>query len=221
MDMPMEDVRPGMLIYKDVRGYDSATGEYIDTPDGKVDNEDDQVRLSNRSNPYGVTANLNAEWKGLSVTAQISASWGGYSFVPSMAIKPAANLEYTSMPSFWNPDNMYVYQDILDAQGNVVVEQNREGQYPNLAYSSVNGVTSSFWRISGTRVRLNRLTIAYSLPKKWLRPIGISAIRVNVTGQNLLDFYNPYPENFMDPMTGSYGSYPTLRKFTIGLNVTF
>ena len=117
--------------------------------------------------------------------------------------------------------NMYVYQDILDAQGNVVVEQNREGQYPNLAYSSVNGVTSSFWRISGTRVRLNRLTIAYSLPKKWLKPIGISAVRVNVTGQNLLDFYNPYPENFMDPMTGSYGSYPTLRKFTIGLNVTF
>jgi hypothetical protein len=25
----------------------------------------------------------------------------------------------------------------------------------------------------------------------------------------------------MDPMSGSYGSYPTLRKFTIGLNVTF
>ena len=221
MDMPKEDVRPGMLIYKDVRGYDSATGEYIYAQYCKVDNEDDQVRLSNRSNPYHVTANLNAEWKGLSVTAQISASWGGYSFVPSMAIKPAANLEYSSMPSFWNPDNMYVYQDILDAQGNVVVEQNREGQYPNLAYSSVNGVTSSFWRISGTRVRLNRLTIAYSLPKKWLKPIGISAVRVNVTGQNLLDFYNPYPENFMDPMTGSYGSYPTLRKFTIGLNVTF
>ncbi len=221
MDMPKEDVRPGMLIYKDVRGYDSATGAYVDQPDGKVDNDDDQVRLSNRSNPYGVTANLNAEWKGLSLTAQISASWGGYSFVPSMAIKPAASLEFTNMPSFWNPDNMFVYQDIADAEGNVVVEQNREGYYPNLAYSNVNAVTSSFWRISGTRVRLNRLTLAYSLPKKWLTPIGISAVRVNITGQNICDFYNPYPEKFMDPMSGSYGSYPTLRKFTIGLNVTF
>ena len=221
MDMPKEDVRPGMLIYKDVRGYDNATGAYVDQPDGKVDGDDDQVRLSNRSNPYGVTANLNAEWKGLSLTAQISASWGGYSFLPSMAIKPAANLEFTNMPSIWNPDNMFVYQDIADAEGNIVVEQNREGHYPNLAYSSVNAVTSSFWRISGTRIRLNRLTLAYSLPKKWLKPIGISAVRVNVTGQNICDFYNPYPEKFMDPMSGSYGSYPTLRKFTIGLNVTF
>ena len=220
LDMPKEDVRPGMLIYKDVRGYDKATGEVL-APDGKVSWEDDQVRLSNRSNPYGLTANLNAEWKGLSLTAQISASWGGYAFVPSQARKPNGNIEYSSMPSFWNPDNMFVYQDIYDGDGNLVVAENRNGHYPNLAYSSVNAYDSTFWRISGTRVRLNRLTLAYSLPKKWLKPIGISAVRVNVTGQNICDFYNPYPEKFMDPMSGSYGSYPTLRKFTIGLNVTF
>ena len=221
MDMEMSAVRPGMLIYKDVRGQlDSETGKYAG-PDGIVDADEDQVRLSNRANPYGFTTNLNAEWKGLSLTAQISASWGGYSFIPTMALKPQGSLEYSSMPSFWNPDNMFVYQDILDAEGNVVVAENRDGKYPNLAYSSVNAVTSSFWRVSGTRVRLNRLTLAYSLPKKWLKPIGISAVRVNVTGQNLFDFYNPYPEKFMDPMSGSYGAYPTLRKFTIGLNVTF
>lgn len=26
-----------------------------------------------------------------------------------------ADLEYANMPSFWNVDNMYVYQDVLDA----------------------------------------------------------------------------------------------------------
>ncbi len=221
MGMPKENVRPGMLIYKDVRTFDSKTGTYTDGPDGIISEKDDQVRLSNRANPYGLTANLNAEWKGLSLTAQISASWGGYSFVPTKALKPSGNLEYTNMPSFWNPDNMFVYQDILDANGDVVVAQNRDGHYPNLAYSNVNAVQSSFWRVSGTRVRLNRLTLAYSLPKKWLKPLGIAAVRLNVTGQNLFDFYNPYPDKFMDPMSGSYGSYPTLRKFTVGLNVTF
>ncbi|MBQ6881712.1 MAG: TonB-dependent receptor [Alistipes sp.] len=220
MGMAKEDVRPGMLIYKDVRGAQQEDGTYAG-PDGKVDGEEDQVRLSQRSNPYGLTANLSAEWKGLSLTAQISASWGGYSFVPSAALKPSGNLEYCNMPSFWNPDNMFVYQDIVDGDGNVVVEENRNGHYPNLAYTNVNAVNSSFWRISGTRVRLNRLTLAYSLPKKWLQPIGISAVRVNVTGQNICDFYNPYPDKFIDPMSGSYGAYPTLRKFTIGLNVTF
>ncbi|MBQ2728691.1 MAG: SusC/RagA family protein, partial [Alistipes sp.] len=222
MGMTMDEVRPGMLIYKDVRGqYDAATKTY-GAPDGIVDQELDQVHLSNRSNPYGLTANLSAEWKGLSLTAQISASWGGYSFVPSSAINTSATaLEYTNVPSFWNVDNMFSYQDVYDAAGNLVVAENRDGAYPNLAYSNVNSVTSTFWRISGTRVRLNRLTLAYSLPKKWLQPIGISAVRVNVTGQNICDFYNPYPDNFIDPMAGGYGSYPTLRKFTIGVNVTF
>ena len=75
-----------MLIYKDVRGALQTDGTYA-APDGIVDKDNDQVRLSNRSNPYGLTTNLSAEWKGISVSAQISASWGGYSFVPSSALK--------------------------------------------------------------------------------------------------------------------------------------
>lgn len=115
---------------------------------------------------------------------------------------------------------MYVYNDIVDAAGNVVVKANRNAEYPNLRWSSVNSVTSTFWRISGTRVKLNRLTLAYRIPSRITKLVGIESCRFNVTGQNLLSFYNPYPDNFIDPMT-SYGSYPTLRKFTIGVNVTF
>lgn len=219
MGLAKDDVRPGMLIYKDVRGAQQADGTYA-APDGIVDAENDQVCLSNRSNPWGFTTNLSAEWKGIQLTAQIGASWGGYSFIPSSALKPSTSIEFTNMPSFWNPDDMYVYADVLDAQGNVTVKQNLNGSLPNLAYSSVNSVTSNFWRVSGTRIRLNRLTLAYKLPNTWLKNIGIESCRINVTGQNLLSFNNPYPDNFIDPMT-SYGSYPTLRKFTVGLNVSF
>jgi hypothetical protein len=219
MGMTKDKVRPGMLIYKDVRGAKNADGTY-EGPDGIVSSTNDQVLLNNRSNPYGLTTNLSAEWKGISLTAQLSASWGGYSFIPSAALKPGTSIEFTNMPSFWNPDNMYVYEDIYDGSGNLVMAENRTAAYPNLAYSSVNSVTSSFWRVSGTRIKLNRLTLAYSLPKKWVQKVGIEGCRLNVTGQNLLSFYNPYPDNFIDPMT-SYGSYPTLRKFTFGVNLSF
>lgn len=219
MGLTKDKVRPGMLIYKDVRGALQEDGTYAG-PDGIVDADNDQVRLSNRSNPYGFTMNLGADWKGISLTAQLGVSWGGYSFVPSSALKPASSLEYTNMPSFWNPDNMYVYEDIYDASGNLLMAANHNAKYPNLNYSSVNSVTSSFWRVSGTRATLNRLTLAYSIPSKYLKFIGIESCRFNVTGQNLLSFYNPYPDHFIDPMM-SYGSYPTLRKFTIGVNVTF
>lgn len=231
MGMTKDQVRPGMLIYKDVRGAqhtDENGNIYYDGPDGIVDADNDQVQLSHRNNIYGFTMNLGAEWKGLSLTAQFNANWGGYTTLPSAAIKPFAagangTVEYINMPSFWNPDNMYSYEDVYDGSGNLVVAENRGAKYPNLAYSSVNSVASSFWRISNARVTLNRLTVAYTIPKPWLKSlgIGIQNARFNITGQNLINFYNPYPDNFTSPMAGAYGSYPNLRKWTIGVNLTF
>ena len=127
--------------------------------------------------------NLGADYKGFSLTAQLSASWGGYSFVDASALKSGSgvdDLEFTNMPSFWNVDNMYSYQDIYDAAGNLVVAANRNGSLPNLAYQSVNAITSSFWRISGTRVKLSRLTLAYTIPSSLVKKIGIQSARVNV-----------------------------------------
>lgn len=167
--------------------------------------------------------NLGADWKGFSLTAQINASWGGYSFIDGAALESGSgvdDLEFTNMPSFWNADNMYSYQDICDAKGNIVVHENRDGSLPNLQYQSVNARTSSFWRVSGTRVKLNRLTLAYTIPQNLVRKVGIQSARINITGQNLLSFYNPYPDNYIDPMC-SYGSYPVLRQFTVGVNLSF
>lgn len=222
MGLTKDQIRPGMLMYKDVRGaYDPETGTYAG-PDGIVDVDNDQVELGHRSsNLYGLTMNLNAEWKGISLTAQIGASWGGYTTLPGSAIKPDDGIEYTNMPSFWNPDNMFAYQDVYDNSGNLVVKENREAYYPNLKYTDVNAVASSFWRVSTARVALNRMTLAYTLPKSWLGSIGINSCRINITGQNLINFYNPYPDNFMNPMAGSYGNYPNLRKWTVGVNLSF
>ncbi len=222
MGMTKDQVRPGMLIYKDVRGiYNQETKTY-EGPDGVVDANNDQVCLSNRSNPYGFTINMNAEWKGISLTAQMGASWGGYTLIPAEArgVASGSNIEFYNMPSFWNPDNMYAYQDVVDGSGNVVVKENRNAHYPNLAYG-INSNASSFWRVSAATVRLSRLTLAYTIPNKLYKSVGIKNIRVNITGQNLLNFYNPYPDGFMSPLAGAYGKYPNLRKWTIGVNLSF
>ena len=222
MGMTKDQVRPGMLMYKDVRGaYDEATGTYAG-PDGVVDEKNDLIKMGDRSsNIYGFTMNLKADWKGISLSAQLGASWGGYTTIPGAALKPTGNLEYCNMPSFWNPDNMYSYQNVYDDAGNLLVKENREAHYPNLKYTSVNAVASTFWRVSNARVALNRMTLAYTLPKSWLGNIGINGCRINITGQNLINFYNPYPDKFMNPMAGSYGSYPNLRKWTVGVNLSF
>ena len=223
MGMTKDKVRPGMLIYKDVRGaYNAETGTYAG-PDGIVDRDNDQVCLSNRSNPYGFTINAHADWKGLALTAQFGASWGGYTTLPAAAISvpSTSNLEFYNLPSFWKVEDMYVYQDIYDGSGNLLVKQNREAQYPNLAYQSVNAVGSSFWRISSASVRLSRVTLAYTFPNKWFEKIGVKNVRINITGQNLINFYNPYPDSFTNPMAGTYGNYPNLRRWDVGINLSF
>lgn len=228
------DVHPGMLIYKNVRGSQKPDGTYYAPgdpadPSANVIDKNDMVRISKYSgNPFGFTTNLGGEWKGLSFSAQIAASWGSYTMMPSYAItnKSVVStssgydvMQYTNLPSFWS-NNMFVYKDVLDDQNNIVAPQNIDARYPNLRYAGVNGVASTFWKVNNARVQLNNITLAYSLPKAWVNKVGVESCRINITGQNMLNLYNPYPDKFMSPMS-PYSTYPTLRKITMGLNVSF
>ena len=214
----IDDVHPGMLIYRDV------SGEWTDgkrtAPDGRID-DNDMVELSHRSdNPYGMTFNFGASWKDLSFSAQLSASWGGYTTVSSTIYQESFDdMEYSNLSAIWK--DMFVYNDVLDANGNIVAAENRDAKYPNLRYSDVNGQASTFWRMNAASVTLNNLTVAYSLPKKWLEPVGIASCRLNLTCQNVFSFYNPYEDHVWNNWAGTYGRYPRLRKFTLGVNVSF
>jgi hypothetical protein len=48
----------------------------------------------------------------------------------------------------------------------------------------------------------------------------IKSARINITGQNLINFYNPWPDRFSNSWAGYY-NYPNLRKWTIGVNLSF
>ncbi|MDR2804095.1 MAG: TonB-dependent receptor [Dysgonamonadaceae bacterium] len=234
MGKTQADVHPGMLIYNDVRGSQKSDGTYYapgdpNDPEGNKIDGNDRIKISNRSNNiYGFTLNFGGEYKNLSISAQLGASWGSYTMMPTQAISNKSVvstasgydvMQYTNLPSFWT-GNMFVYEDVLDAQGRIVAQQNRDAIYPNLRFADVNSSASTFWRVSNTNVMLRNVTLAYSLPKQWAKAIGIENCRINITGQNLLDFYNPYPDKFMS-QNSSYSVYPTLRKFTMGLNVSF
>ena len=213
-----ENVHPSMLIYKDVRGqYDESTGTF-GPADGIVD-EQDYIKISHRaSNPYGGTLNFGFSYKVFSISAQFGASWGAYSLVPTTMRKESYS-EYSNVSAMWK--DMFVYEDIYDANNIVTVAQNRNAKYPNIRYSSVNGAPSTFWKVSAATVQLRNMTVAYALPKEWLKIIGISSCRFNLTCQNVFNFLNPYPEGAWASWAGSYGYYPNLRKFTLGVNVSF
>lgn len=214
------EVEPGMLIYEDIRGPKDENGNYT-APDGVIDSNVDLVQISHReSNPYHANMSLNFVYKSFSLQATFQAEWGAYTLVPSgLRGESFGKMETTNISTMWR--DMYVYDDVLDASGNVVAYANRDGRWPNIQYSSINSQASTFWKMPATEVYLRNLSIAYNLPQSWVHKLGLSSVRFNMTAQNLLSFYNGIPGHYWDNFAGTYGSYPQVRKITFGLKVSF
>ena len=220
LGLAQDKVHPGMLIYEDVRGPKDENGNWT-APDGYVD-ENDIVQISKRqNNPYRTNLNLNFVWKSFSLNTTIQAEWGAYTMMPNMWKESFKTMETTNVSAMWN--DMFIYEDVLDAQGRVIAAANPNGAWPNFGFTdgSINSQTSTFWRMSAAEILIRNLTLAYTLPKNIVKSIGLNAIRFNVTVQNLMSLYNACPGGYWDNFAGNYGSYPATRKITFGLNVTF
>ena len=208
-----------MLIYEDIQGDNNGDGTYAPR-DGKVTAGNDFIRLSEySSNPYGCTLNFGGSYKSFSFQAQLGASWGAKTLVSTDFRKGASNYEYENLPSAFS--DMFNYEAIYDAAGNVTVPANIDAAMPNMRYGNVNSAASSFWLIDASNVTLRNVTVAYTLPKSWVKYVGLSNVRLNLTVQNAINFINNYPDKSWASWAGSYGRYPNLRKYTMGINVTF
>ncbi len=94
------------------------------------------------------------------------------------------------------------------------------------------GIASSQFIEDASYLRLQNLTLGYTLPKKWLNNIGIKNFRVYFTGSNLFCLSNysgldPDVNTDTDGVDGfptpnyDYNAYPKARTYTFGLNLTF
>jgi len=220
LGLTKDQVHPGMLIYEDVRGKKDADGNYT-APDGVIDTENDVVQISKYSNnPYHANFNLNIVYKSFSLNATFTGEWGAYTLMPSsLRSEGYGDMETTNISTMWR--DMFVYDDLYDAAGHQLAYANRDGKYPNIRYSSYNSKASTYWRISAAEILLRNITIAYTLPKQWVKYCGLSNVRINATCQNAFSFYNPIWEHAWDAYAGTYGNYPVTRKITLGVVVTF
>lgn len=203
-------LQPGMLAYQDLGG-DMVNGK-VTAPDGKITNTGaDLGKLAKSNKTHGFTTQLGFEWNGLTFDTQISTSWGGLNTIDVVNIKGTK----TSNP-IWSPE--YYFKDMFDAT------TNPKGKYPNLGCEQVIGnsvsATSDFWQISTFRCYVKNISIGYTLPKKWTQPLRIESARLSILGNNLWDFYNPYPNHYRNMYNTSY-AYPTMRTWSLGVNVSF
>lgn len=197
----------GGILYKDTR-----SDGYKEGPDNKIDGNDSYNLLSENGTPrlnYGFGGSV--EWKGLSMDFHFQGvgaydrfvggvdggfyQWGG------------ANRPYFPI---WTSDKVYD------------PEYNPNGVYPRIVgsgwYESGAGNTS-FWLRNGAYLRLKNLNIGYQIPKSILNHVGLTQAQLFMNATNL--FCISDVTEFLDPEQKYYDSYPLMRTFSFGLNVSF
>lgn len=93
--------------------------------------------------------------------------------------------------------------------------------WPRLSLSSANynGKTSVLYLRDATYLRLKNVEFGYSFNISELKRLGISKIRLSVSGYDLLTFSKL---KIIDPeQSGSSMDYPLIKIYNLGLNVTF
>lgn len=204
-----DGLRKGMLAYQDVAGFFNTNDGTQAGRDGRITKQEDYVKLANSNRTYGFTTNIRLNYKSLYLRSQISTSWGGARFVDLIKQGTSSSHNMWSHESYWT--------DMYDETDNV------NGKYPNLAFydDAALGTSSDFWQLDTFRCFVRNLTVGYDVPKDILEPINLQKVSLGITGNNLWDFYNPYPNKYRNMYDTSYERYPTLRTWTVNLSVSF
>ena len=89
-----------------------------------------------------------------------------------------------------------------------------------LAQSPSEIYNSTFFNMDRSYIRLKNLEIGYTLPKNWSRAINAKVVRLYVNGYNLATWDKMKFKDW-DPEVMDNSTYPLLKVWNIGVNVTF
>ncbi len=215
---------PGMAKFKDLNG------------DGIIDSDDIDI-IGDMTPVHTGGFNVNATYKGFDLGLYFNWSYGNEIY---NANKMGALYGYKEGGVYENKlaivKDCYRIYDIQDGQlvALTTPEQldnaNANAKLP-LAYSE-NAYVSDLCIEDGSYLRLNTLTLGYTLPRQLTKRFGISSLRVYGSVYNVFtitgyDGIDPEVSTMSDGSTGypkpgiDWGTYPRPRSFIFGINVNF
>ena len=184
----------GMMNYRDIRGANS------DTPDGIID-EFDQEWIMNHTIPpinYGFT--IGGSWKGFSFDVFFQGVAGHDIMIDmrgSQARAEETNFDFWT--DHWTPENP-------------------DAEFPR-ASRNTGDAASTFWMRNGSFLRLKNVNLSYSLPKSVLDKMKVSQLKFFLQGNNLCLLQDGV--KYYDPENSSIRAYPLMRSYSFGVNLSF
>ena len=101
---------------------------------------------------------------------------------------------------------------------------NTDAELPRIRPTGTAASDSDFWYHNANFVRLKSFELGYNLPQDILSRVGITGFRLFLAGQNPFIVYNSlekYGAGDPEFTSGKGASYPNMRTFSLGLNLTF
>jgi len=222
---------PGALKLKDIAG--GANGE----PDGKI-TEDDRTVIGNANPIHTGGFGLNTTFKGFDLAVFFNWSFGNDIYNANKIDNTSYLLtrRYQNLSTDMSLDKRFTtidpatgYNVFYGANANPArlaeLNQNKSIWHPIMTTTIFHS-----WAVEdGSFLRLNNLTLGYSLPSKLAKKMHMENFRVYATGYNLFvltNYSGPDPEvstRRSTPLTPGvdYSAYPKARSFVAGFNVTF
>ncbi len=183
---------------------------------GTID-DSDRVILGNGLPSFNYGLNISATYKNWDMSIY---TYG----VLGMDILSYSKMRYSIM----NPsDDSWTPALLKDSYKNMWSESNPNGELARLTRLD-NSRISDAWVENGNFFKISNIQIGYTVPKEWLRTLGVTSVRAYLAVQNLCTI-SPY-NKYGDPEVGQgsviytgldTGRYATPRTYQCGINVTF
>ena len=228
-------MRPGAPKYKDIDNSVEVTDEDGNvigyTSDGKITAADRKV-IGNAAPDFTGGISLSAYYKGFDFSAN-------FNYMIGNDVYNANKVEFTSSRKYYNRnliDMMNVdnrWTNIDWATGEMITDAatlNAVNAGKTMWNPAIGNAVFSDWAVEDASfLRLQTVTLGYTLPESLTEKIYLNKVRVYVTGTNLfcLTGYSGYdPEvdtRRATPLTPGvdYSAYPKSIGFVAGVNVTF
>lgn len=213
---------PGDIKFEDLNG-----NGYIDRGKNTVDDPGDRKIIGNSEPRYIYSFGVDLNWNNISFSVffqgvgkqdwypsnEASTIWGQYN-------RPYGQMPKWHVNNYWTEDNTDAYLP-------------RYTGYYAPFYKGTNNANTRYL-MDVSYIRLKNLQVGYTLPKKWTDAIRMQKVSVFFSGENLWTWSpmyrytrdidvtaNIYGTDSNLSSTGDGYNYPTMKSYSLGINLTF